>query len=255
MNWDDITKDVADLRDGDLRKAVKERTQLKITRLLKDQYTYVDPQSFYYYAAVAYGLNDQRATEQLCDLKRKQNHLKYGCSEWGRWLHSHDIEPFAKIFGLWDEKCWLMAGLEMINHERSDELHTLLSLCGPNGMKVMDPLRNHSEMLWESCVQGKKAAFDVLLPVSDFKTAGHRCFVGAVYNNHLDIAHSILSKCVEENIVDELRLEIDDFMEKEAHTLHEIQSGNIMYALIDKITITRAVEEIHPDASRSIRKM
>ena len=255
MYWDDIKHDVSAFGDADLRKAVKERKQLKITRLLKSQHTYVEPDAFYYYAAVAYGLKDQRAIEQLCALKKKNHNLIMGCREWGRWFHADDIEPFTQAFGFWNEKCWLAPAAEMIEHKRNDTLKALLSLRGANGKMVINPLRNNSDLLWETCIQGNLEAFNMLLPISDYKNCGHRCFVTAVYNKHLDIAQKIVDKCNYEGILPELRLNVDEFLNKEAHTPEEIESGHAMYALIDKISITHALEDIGQESPRSSRKM
>lgn len=255
MYWDDVKKEVSAFGDPDLRKAVKEHKQLKITRLLKNQNTYVEPAAFYYYAAVAYGLKDQRAVEQLCALKKKNHNLILGCRELGRWFHADDIEPFTQAFGLWSEKCWLAPAAEMIEHNRNDTLQALLSLRAANGKMVITPLRHTNDLLWESCLQGNMEAFDMLLPISDYKNRGHRCFVTAVYNNHLDIARKIVDKCDRENILPELRWNVDEFLNKEAQTPEEIESGHAMYALIDKIAITHALEEIGGEPPRSSRKM
>lgn len=254
MYWDDIKNDVSAFGDPDLRKALKERKQLKITRLLKSQ-TYVEPDIFCCYAAIAYGLNDQRAIEQLCSLKKKHLNLRHGCRQWSRWFHAQDIAPFAQAFGLWNEECWSTAASEMIINNRNDTLKAVLSLQGANGKMVMRNVRNNSDLLWKTCSYGNTEAFDLLLPISDYKFGGHRCFINAVYNNSLEIAQKIVNKCDRENGLRELRSKVDEFLREEAQTPEELQSVETMYALIDKIAITHALEEIGGEALRSSRKM
>lgn len=253
MRWDEVRNDVATIRDGDLRKALKEQKKLKITRLFKEQKNSLEPEIFSWYAAVAYGLNDTHAIEQLRALKNRHIVFQYGCSQWGRWLEAHDIAPFAQAFGLWGLKNWRAAIMEMIKHNRGAELNALLQLQAVNGCKVVDPLNDDSRFLWEACIRGKQDAFDVLFPVSDFQAGGHRCFIAAVHNKNFEIADTIFRKCNEMNLLDEVRIQVDDYVEQEVETDKEMEGANVMYALIDNAKIKRSLEDVVVDTQRSRR--
>ena len=252
MRWDEVKKDVAEIRDPDLRKAVKERNQLKITRLIKNK-NGCDPQLFSFYVAVAYGLNDQKAIENLRCFGKNNRNFTYGCSQWGRWLEAHEIEPFAHTFGLWADHQWDFAVREMIKHNHNAELGAVLNLRTTNGCKVLDPLQKESRLLWETCIEGKQEGFEILLPVSDFKAGGHRCFIAAAHNKHMEIAHTILLKSDEANLLDDLRANVDDYVKHEVDTPQEADQANIMYALIDNIKLTHALEDVQ--TSNRSRKM
>lgn len=255
MNWDEIKKDVNALADSGLRKAVKDRKGLKVAPLFKHVRHGQHSDLFPLYVAVAYGLNDQNAMEQLIALKRKYVSLRYGGREWGRWLDAQDIQPLAQIFGLWNESNWWTAAQEMIALDRANELEAVLHLRTGNGKKVVDPLGQKSHLLWLACLKGKPAVFDLLLPRSNFRDGGYRCFIAAVHHKHLEIAQKILLKCEQANELDNLRVEIDDYLATEASDQDQIESAHTMYALLDQVAITREINKADVNGAVRSRKI
>lgn len=255
MNWDEVKKDMNALADSGLRKAVKDRKGLKVTPLLKHVRRGQHCDLFPLYVAVAYGLNDQNAMEQLIALKRKYVSLRYGGREWGRWLDAQDIQPFTQIFGLWNESNWWTAAQEMIALDRAKELEAVLHLRTGNGKKVVDPVGQKSHLLWLACIKGTPAVFDLLLPRSNFQDGGHRCFIAAVHHNHLDIAQKILLKCEKAKELDNLRVEIDDYLTTEARDPDQIESAHTMYALLEQVVITHEINKMGSENATRPRKI
>lgn len=255
MYWERVKKDVIDFGDRALIQALKKRNKLDTVRLSNVQ-AFVDYEIFSIYSAIAYGLNDRTAIKKICSLKDSGASFYYGCREWSRWFKNVDVEPFAQIFNLWESKNWFLALSEAVEQDGNTQfLNAILKLHTPEGNAVVNPLENGSELLRKTCINGNREAFDILFFISDFRGGRDRCFIAAVYNKNMDLAHEILSHCIGGNGLEILRANVTRWVTQEVETPQDQQRADVMFAMIEKFAIENALENINQGAFQRVRKM
>lgn len=280
MRWDVVLRDVNQLENPALIKAVVARshlkakgkakgmsqahyTRLKVKRMSKTPRAPTDPKLLAFYLAVAYGLNDFRAIEQLRALKNSKRTEHCCCEEWAHWLEPHDIPVFAHMFGLWERSHWYGPAFEAVKARRNAELAEILKLTSPNGLTVIDISEDGYLLMWDACSSGNTEAFDMLwslsdfIPLSDFDR--YACFIFAVQNNHGEVAQKILRKCEERDEWEKLRYQMDEYARREEENPHNKDCGEKfapkIYAWMEHFQIHNSLKMPSQKSPSRLRKI